>query len=716
MPNTEQYFATLPKDKIGDELIERTERWYAFMVDSVIFHRMRLSYRAYYGLSKRGNVHQSSQTTNDGVQGELTLVKVNQYRSLIQNILVMTTSSRPSFNARATNTDFKSQTQTILANGILDFFMREKKLESIWKTAVEHALIFGEGFVAIEWDPTIGDPFGVVPGSEQTDEEGDVIPGSGEIRNTGDVSYENILPINVVKDCLRNDANGNWLILRKFENRFDVAAKHMIEEVLQKDIEFNELLSSEIINLGRDHSEDERGTLGLSFIDGSIISRDTEELCDDIPVFTFYHNRTETLPNGRMVIFIETGRVLFDGPLPYTKMPVFRISPSELIDTPFGYTSAFDVLALQEMYDSLHSTIITNQSTFGVQNILVPRGHNIDYSDLGGGLNLIEYDPKVGKPEILDLLRTPPEIFNYEGRLEQLMQTLMGVNSVSRGNPEASLRSGSALALIQSMAIQFNSGLQQSAFQLLEDMGTFTIQILRDYANTKRIAFIAGKHDAFMARSFSGNDLVNINRVTVDAGSSLQRTSAGKLEIAQNLLQNGLIETPAQFIQVLTTGKLEPLIENQQTELLQIRQENELLADPESEPILSAIDIDNHKLHILEHKTVLANPEARKNPAIIKKTLDHINTHIEALRLVDPELLQMIGQQPLTGQQRQGPQAPGGGTGAPQGAVGNPADVSNVESPVVQQAGKVNQPSQPQNPLGGQFNPETGGLPPEAIT
>ena len=686
------------------------------MSSSIISHRMRLSYRAYYGLSKTGDVHQSSQTTSSGVQGELTLVKVNQYRSLIQNILVMTTSSRPSFNARATNTDFKSQTQTILANGILDFFMREKKLESIWKTAVEHALIFGEGFVAIEWDPTIGDPFAVVPGSEKTDEDGNIIPGSGEIRNTGDVSYENILSINVIKDCIRKDSNSNWLMLRKSENKFDLIAKYEIEEEDQEDIDFNQLLASEILSLGSNDDGNEYGTFGFSFLNETIVTKDTEELCDEIPIFIFYHNRTESLPNGRMTILIQTGRVLFDGPLPYTKIPVFRISPSELIDTPFGYTSAFDLLALQEMYDSLHSTIITNQSTFGVQNILVPRGHNIDHSDLGGGLNVIEYDPKVGKPEVLNLLRTPPEIFNYEGRIEQLMQTLIGVNSVSRGNPEASLRSGSALALVQSMAIQFNSGLQQSAFQLLEDMGTFTIQILRDYATTKRIAFIAGKHDAFMARSFSGDDLVNINRVTVDAGSSLQRTSAGKLEIAQNLLQNGLIETPEQFIQVLTTGKLEPLIENQQTELLQIKQENEQLADPEIQSILSAIDIDNHRLHILEHKNVLANPEARTDPIIVKKTLDHINTHIEALRLVDPELLQMIGQQPLAGGKKQGPQAPGGGKGAPQGVVGSPADISNAENPVTQQASEVNQPSQPQNPLGGQFNPETGGLPPEAIT
>lgn len=715
MPQTEEYFASLPKDEIGDELVERTERWYEFMLDSVIFDRMRRSYRAYYGLAKTGDVHLSSQPVNDGIQGELTLVKVNQYRSLIQNVLVMTTSSRPSFNARATNTDFKSQSQTILANGILDFFMREKKLETIWKTAVEHATVFGEGYVAIEWDPTIGDPFGVVPGSEQTDEEGNIVPGSGEIRNTGDVKYTNISPLNVVKDCLRADSEGNWLILRKFENRFDVATKYEIEEENEDDEVFNQELRAEVTNLGRDKN-DEHGSFGISFVDDSVVSRDTDELCDEVPVFTFYHNRTESLPNGRMVIFIETGRVLFDGPLPYTKIPVFRISPSELIDTPFGYTSSFDLLSLQEMYDSLHSTIITNQSAFGVQNVLVPRGHNIDVSDLGGGLNLIEFDPKVGKPETLNLLRTSPEIFNYEGRLEQLMQTLIGVNSVSRGNPEASLRSGSALALVQSMAIQFNSGLQQSAFQLLEEMGTFTIQILRDYATTKRIAFIAGKNDAFMAREFSGDDLQNINRVTVDAGSSLQRTSAGKLEIAQNLLQNGLIRTPDQFIQVLSTGKLDPLIEGQQTELLLIKQENEQLSDEENQTPVAATAVDDHRLHISEHKSVLANPEARLNPTIVQRTLEHISQHIELLRNVDPELLQMIGQQPLQGPPQQASEAPGGGTGAPQGAVGDLADISNNENPLTQQAAKVNQPNQPQNPLGGQFDAETGGLSPETIT
>ena len=52
------------------------------------------------------------------------------------------------------------------------------------------------------------------------------------------------------------------------------------------------------------------------------------------------------------------------------------------------------------------------------------------------------------------------------------METLSGVNSVARGNPEASLQSGTALAMVQSQALQFMSGLQQSYIQLIEDVGT----------------------------------------------------------------------------------------------------------------------------------------------------------------------------------------------------------------------------------------------------
>ena len=61
----------------------------------------------------------------------------------------MITANRPSMDARAINTDAKSLSQTYLANGILDYYMREKHLEDALKKAVEMAVVMGSGYVKL---------------------------------------------------------------------------------------------------------------------------------------------------------------------------------------------------------------------------------------------------------------------------------------------------------------------------------------------------------------------------------------------------------------------------------------------------------------------------------------------------------------------------------------------------------------------------------------
>jgi hypothetical protein len=106
------------------------------------------------------------------------------------------------------------------------------------------------------------------------------------------------------------------------------------------------------------------------------------------------------------------------------------------------------------------------------------------------------------------------------------METISGINSVTRGQPEASLKSGNALALVQSMAIQFISGLQQSYVKLIEQVGTQLINNLKDYAKAPRVAAIVGKNNRTELKEFIGDDLQAINRVVVDMGNALSRCLA----------------------------------------------------------------------------------------------------------------------------------------------------------------------------------------------
>jgi hypothetical protein len=516
----------------------------------------------------------------------------------------MITSNRPIMDARAINTDYKSLAQTYLANGILDYYMREKHLEIALKKAVEMAIVMGSGFIKLEWNATAGETYDV-------DDE------TGEFTYEGELEFTNLSPFDVVVDGTKESWNNEWIMTRSFVNRYNLMAKY--PEIADKIRAVPSKNDSTVYRL-------------------AIFSNDDT---DDIPVYEFFHKRTEAMPNGRYMLFVDGDIVLLDANLPYRVLPIFRIAAGEILGTPYGYSPAFDCLPIQEMLNSTYSAIATNQNAFAVQNLWVPRGADIQVNTLDGAMNIIEGNMK---PEALQLTATPGEVFKFLDVLIQAMETISGVNSVARGNPEASLKSGSALALVQSMALQFISGLQQSYVHLVEQVGTSVIQILKDFATTPKVVALVGRNNRPLLKEFTGEAINSINRVVVDLGNPLSRTIAGRVQMAEQLAQMKLLKTPQQYFQVMNTGRLDVTFEGEEKELLNIKQENEALLNGDD---VKAIALDDHRMHITEHKAVFADPEVRKDEQLMARALAHIQEHIQLLKNTDPDLLDALGQKPL---------------------------------------------------------------------
>jgi hypothetical protein len=183
-------------------------------------------------------------------------------------------------------------------------------------------------------------------------------------------------------------------------------------------------------------------------------------------------------------------------------------------------------------------------------------------------------------------------------------------------------------------------------------------------------------------KDFTGDDLKSINRVIVDLGNPVSRTVAGRIQMAQDLLQAQVIKKPEDYIQVIETGSTEPMVSDQRAEELLIDSENEALRD--GKPVVVTA-VDEHLKHIQCHKAVLAGNDERMDPALVDRVLAHIQEHITQLRTVDPALLNALGQAPIAVQ-------PNGAPTPPQGA--------NAPQPNAQ-------------PQPGQQMPAPAGTPPE---
>lgn len=646
------YFAKLEPKELSSSLIGKASKWFDRLETNRYLDKIRASWCAYHGAYFGTDGHE---ITFSGDQGELVNLGVNHYRNLGQHMLVMITGTRPSIEARSINTDSKSLTQAILANELLDYYMREKRLEDVIHRAAEYAISLGTGYVKMDWNAT----------SKQDEEPYDFNEETQTEIRQGDVEFRALSPLDVVYDNTKEHSElHDWVLTRTFKNRFDIAAKYPS-------------LEQEILGVPT-KSEEQRYRFDIT----------TAEETDDIAVYEFYHKRTESMPEGRYQMFLEGDIVLLDAPMPYRKLPVYRISPSDILGTPYGYTPLFDLIPLQDAANSLISTLVTNNNAFGVQNIAIPQGCDIIPTQIAGGLNMWSYNKEYGEPKAVQLTASAPETYKLYELIERAMETISGINSVSRGNPQASLESGSALALIQSMSIQFINGLQQSYVRLIEDCGTGLINMLQDFASVPRISAIVGRTNKTKMRKFTGDDLSTVNRVICDVGNPLARSVAGRVQMAETLMQYGQGKfTVDQYFQVVRTGKLDTMTEGSTNYQLLMQEENERLVDGTAE--VRALWTDQHKAHIDHHLNILGDLVLRGDVALVERVLAHIQEHFNLLTDTDPMKLMLLGQQPI---QPPMPQQQGGDLG-PVANMNQPPDAAN---PPVEDAGLPQMPQIPE--------------------
>ncbi len=542
---------------------------------------------------------------HSGQEGELVNTYVNHYANLITHMVNMVCQQKLAYEPQATVNDSEAQDQIKLSKGILYTYANrsDMDLDGVLRNSTEMSCVFGESYVSVLWNKFIGRTIAFKQ-DEETGEKSEIKEGDNEYRvwSPFDIIVDTTLPAHELH---------TWICLRKWENKYEVAAEYPD-------------WSSDIISM----------FCGSGLGDTQLTYSITDS-SDIIPVYYFFHKKTAALPKGRMVKFIDDTVILSDGDLPYREIPLYRMATRELWGSPYAYSRAFDLLPLQETIDRLCSAIITNQLTFATQNIAIAKGSSISWENLYGGLNVIEWDATIagkdGMPTALQLTSSPPECFEFIKQCVSDMGTLAGINEVIRGNPDLALKgqvSGEALAMMSSNSIQFNSDLQKAYVRLAEKVGTATIHNLQDFAfpegvNLEREGMSLSANNKYFKKGYSKPDIDKIDKIIIRYGNPLAQTTSGRSQIAESFLTKGLI-TVQQYFEVVETGALEPVLESELATMHLMREQIELLRN--GKKVVANI-YDNHPLYIQEGMSVLSSMEARENVQVIQAVQDFVEQH-----------------------------------------------------------------------------------------
>lgn len=613
-----------PKDLVGT-LLNRYSMIANFMATQGVMARWVKSFNSYYGhyyIDRKATYGIGT----GGSQGELTTVVINQFRNLILHTLSLFAQNKISFDAIPLNSDVDGRNASLVGNSLLEYVFEQPKYAQELYRMAEIGQIFGTSFLMVTWD---------------SDKNFVGVDEDMKPVFSGDLSLRVYTPLDVILEPFKEKfEEQDWICTRKIVNRFDLISKYPDKE-------------KEILQLER--------------VQDTQLA-DPYFLTDDNHVweYTAYHKATLAIPYGRLVTFGSRNCIFSDlrenpychidsntgFPLLGTGIPGVCFRPSVTYGSAWGHTVAFDLLPLQDMKNMLASTIASNQSVFGVQNIIVARGTNFDFGDLGNGLRVLEYDinpelgPSGGAPAILDLLKTPQEIFSYNNKLDEEMEKISAINGALRGTPPPQVSSGTAMALLTTQAQTFNTPVENNYIASLQDIANLTLKTIAKFMPYVDISSMVGLKEDYAIPSFKGEELAKIQKVKILTGNALSKSPAGRLAMAQDMMNAGQI-TPSQYTEIAETGSLKDRTEDITAQDALIQYENQQMIQGNEVPVLL---LDNPLKHIQGHMTILTHPDVRNDKSKQEVIMKHISEHQQnwvVLGTQNPQLLALMTGSPI---------------------------------------------------------------------
>jgi hypothetical protein len=590
-----QYWATKPIEEIAKQIEAKFDNYRKWLTDSGYAERIKSTYNMFYGINQDGTLHIEKNDKN------ISKINVNHYKSLVRRLHILVTENKLAFSARSKNSDTKSSIETDLARGIVEYYNDEKGMNATLSESVLGALLMFEYYVYCPWDYNEGFELSV---------------DGGQVVKSGDQKFITRSPFDVAKNTVSID--NPWYIIREKVNKYNLAAQYP---------EF----ASEII--AESMPSDTEGLLG----DEKDIFSDDE--ADYVHKFTLIHSRSTSMPTGRQTE-VCAGQVLSDSGIKYDKVPVFRISAGDILQTVFKDSPAAELVPIQEALNLLMSGTVTNNLNNATQ-LIWSADPNLTTKKLSDGQTLVTSSTP---PTALNLTGSAAENFKMIDMLKADEQLLSGVNDVARGNPSSNLKSGTSLAVVLAQAIQYVSELQKSYADLASDISSCLVDNIKLFQTEEMTAYIVGSSKKSTIKTFKAADLMDVQRVTCSLGNPLMQSLAGRQEMMQNWMQYGVLKDPKQILSFISTGNLDAQIESDFSDALLIADENEMLRKGEM-PIVLITDI--HEEHMVKHNKLLSDKSVRENPVLSAGVMEHMQSHIDISRTVPPDLAAAIRGQPI---------------------------------------------------------------------
>lgn len=361
-----------------------------------------------------------------------------------------------------------------------------------------------------------------------------------------------------------------------------------------------------------------------------------------------YVRPTKNHPKGQMIVSAG-GKILYRGPSPYydgtpESWHPYTIFRYQTIPGRFwGKSMVEDIVEPQRRMNAIDALVIMNRKTMVAPQRLIPHGSGIPNGFWNGAPGLeLHYRP-VGangaKPEIIQGIGLPPQIYQEREVTKTELQQIVRLNEVLQGIRPPGVTSG-----------------YQYQLQLEQALGTFAPMIHRwekfiERGQTKKLKLIAHRYreprrefidklrvlnkeisDAEIM-NFLGTDLRDNCQVRIEAGSSLPRSIAGQQQMMMDLAKMGLLteilQDPIGKKQFLDRMGLKGFDVGSEVDVKRAAWENEMMESGNFGNV-QVLPFENHAIHIESHSGKVKEPKFKTLPQDVQDFyIAHLAQHQE---------------------------------------------------------------------------------------
>lgn len=547
----------------------------------------------------------------------------NHIAPIVETRLAKLGRVQANVSVRPFSQDEKDVNVAKLSTSVLKTIVEENKLSEILAQSNVWSEICGSVFFKVVWNSNKGRAIGETKDKKLIKE--------GDIDIVLCPPYE-IFPDKITNNCLEDC---------KYIYHARVYSIDEVKEIWNVDVEPQTLQVFSFDNVAN------AGGLGYSANSSRYSTTKRENSCLVIEKF---ERPTSEYPKGRHIIVAGNKLVVCED-LPYQTeidggygLPFARKTALENVTCFYGTSIVERIIPVQRAYNGIKNKKHEFMNRIAMGVLAVEDGSvdtdNLEEEGLSPGKVLI-YRQGCNPPRMLNMGSVPSEFDSEEARLEETFVNITGVSEFMRSSSlPANVTSGVAISLLQEQDDTRISMSAESIRAAVKRIGQLVLRLYKQFAVTRRLKRIAGDNGEVQLLYFQGSDLASDDLV-FDTDNELNETPANRRNMVIELVKMGMFRDSkggmsernrVKLLEMLGFGNWESTQDINECHRVKAQKENLTMQTKES----SAMEYDNHELHIDEHIKAIINEE---NKAVVQRMDKHIKEHQMFIVMTDQNLM-----------------------------------------------------------------------------